>query len=81
MPKPYQIQDVDGMLFRPDALDAVSPWCLGGNGGMDPYSSPYIIPNKNPYSPFPHSLLSTREVLELSVSMLRASALDPTPKL
>ena len=20
---------------------------------MDPYSSPYIIPNKNPYSPFP----------------------------
>ena len=29
---------------------------------MDPYSSPYIIPNKNPYVPFPHSLLSTKEL-------------------
>ena len=28
---------------------------------MDPYSSPYIIPNNNPYTPFLHSLLSTRE--------------------
>ena len=28
---------------------------------MDPDSSPYIIPNNNPYNPFPHSLLSTRE--------------------
>ena len=28
---------------------------------MDPYSSPSIIPNNNPYSPFPHSLLSIRE--------------------
>ena len=28
---------------------------------MDPYSSPYIIPTNNPYNPFPHSLLSTRE--------------------
>ena len=22
---------------------------------MDPYSSPYIVPNKNPYNPFSHS--------------------------
>ena len=29
---------------------------------MDPYSSPYIIPNNSHYNPFPHSLLSTREV-------------------
>ena len=29
---------------------------------MDPYSSPYIIPNNNPYNPFPHSRLSTRGV-------------------
>ena len=33
-----------------------------GNGGMDPYSSPYkIIPNISPQHPCPHSLLSTRE--------------------
>ena len=35
----------------------VSPWCLGGNGGMEPYSSPYnIFSNNIPYNPFPHSL-------------------------
>ena len=28
---------------------------------MDPCSSPSIIPSHNPYDPFPHSLLSTRE--------------------
>ena len=28
---------------------------------MDPYSSPYIIPNNSPHNPFPHSLLSTRQ--------------------
>ena len=28
---------------------------------MDPYSSPYIIHNKNTHNPFPQSLLSTRE--------------------
>ena len=28
---------------------------------MDPYSSPYITTKNNPYNPFPHSLLSTRE--------------------
>ena len=27
---------------------------------MDPYSSPYIIPNNGPRNPFPHALLSTR---------------------
>ena len=32
----------------------ISPWCLVGNGGMDPYSSPYIIPNDSPHNPFPH---------------------------
>ena len=26
-----------------------------GNGGTDPYSSPYIIPTKSPHNPFPHS--------------------------
>ena len=35
----------------------LSPWCLGGNGAMDPYSSPYIIPNNNPSNPFPLSVL------------------------
>ena len=36
-------------------------WCLVGNGGMDPYSSPYIIPNNSLHNPFPHSLLRTRQ--------------------
>ena len=38
---------------------------------MDDFSSPYIIPNINPYNPFPHSLLSTRE---LGLSASRALA-------
>ena len=29
---------------------------------MDPYSSPYIIPNNSLHNPFPHSLLSTRQL-------------------
>ena len=29
---------------------------------MDPYSSPYIIPNSSLHNPFPHSLLRTRQV-------------------
>ena len=28
---------------------------------MEPYSSPYIIPNNSLHNQFPHSLLSTRE--------------------
>ena len=46
---------------NPEERCPLPPWCLGGNGGMDPYSSPYIMPNNSPHSPFPHSLLSTRE--------------------
>ena len=33
-----------------------SHWCLVGNGGMDPHSSPFILFNDNPHNPFPHSL-------------------------
>ena len=40
-----------------------TPWCLVGNGGTDPYSSPYTIPHNSP-THFPHSLLSTREKSE-----------------
>ena len=47
---------------RSGSVRKLTPWCLGGNGGMDPYSSPYIIPKNNPYVPFPHSLLSTKEL-------------------
>ena len=39
------------------------PWFLVGNGGMDPYSSPYVITNIGPQYPFPHSLLRTRQLL------------------
>ena len=28
---------------------------------MDPYSSPYILPNDSPHNLFPHSLLRTRQ--------------------
>ena len=28
---------------------------------MDPYRSPYIIPNNSLHNPFPHSLLRTRQ--------------------
>ena len=31
---------------------------------MDPYSSPYIIPNNCLHNPFPHSLLRTRQFLK-----------------
>ena len=41
--------------------DSFPPWCLVGNEGMDPYSSPYIVSNNSLHNPFPHSLLSTRE--------------------
>ena len=37
-------------------------WFLVGNGGMDPYGSPYIFPNSL-HNPFPHSLLRTRQGL------------------
>ena len=37
-------------------------WFLVGNGGMDPYSSPYIIPNNSLHNPFPHSPLRTRQL-------------------
>ena len=40
----------------------LAPWCLRGKGGMDPYGSPYIIPDNDPYNPVPLSLLGTREV-------------------
>ena len=36
-------------------------WCLAGNGGMDPCSSPYIFPNNSPHNPFPHALLGTKQ--------------------
>ena len=31
---------------------------------MDPFSSPYRIPNNGLHNPFPHSLLSTRQLEE-----------------
>ena len=42
---------------------------------MDPYSSPYIIPNNRPQYPFPHSLLSTREYRDLQVFLERGRGL------
>ena len=50
----------------PMALSAATVWCLVGNGGMDPYSSPYIIPNNRPHSPFPLSFLRTRQAIAAS---------------
>ena len=42
-------------------LMPLSVWFLVGNGGMDPFSSPYRIPNNSPPHPFPHSPLRTRQ--------------------
>ena len=46
MPVPAQmhVQLPLGTQPRPEK----TPWCLVGNGGMDPYSSTYRIPNNNP---------------------------------
>ena len=44
--------------MRPDFLRYQSQV---GNGGMDPFSSLYIIPNSSLHNPFPHSLLRTRQ--------------------
>ena len=35
---------------------------------MDRYYSPYIVPNNRLHNPFPHSLLSTRELRMLLLS-------------
>ena len=60
--------------LRPGAAFCVHPessvWFFVGNGGMDPCSSPYTIPNNSPQYPFPHSLARTRESRE-SVSSFR----------
>ena len=52
--------DIPALSLQDPYTAWLTPWCLGGNGGMDFYSSPYIIPNNNPSNPFPHSLLGTR---------------------
>ena len=43
-------------------------WYLVGNRGMDPYSSPYIIPNIRLHNPFPHSLLKLLRTRQKSSS-------------
>ena len=53
---------VGGVVSCKEGQRGVAVWCLGGSGGMDPHSTPYIIPNDNPYNLLPHALLSTREV-------------------
>ena len=39
-----------------------------GMGGMDPYGSPYSIPNNGLQNPIPHSLLRTRQYCVLGVA-------------
>ena len=43
------------------AESVVAGKALAANGEMDPYSSPYIIPNTSLHNPFPHPLLRTRQ--------------------
>ena len=47
--------------------ETLTVWFLVRNGGMDPYSSPYIIPNNSLQNPFPHSLLRTTQLIFRSV--------------
>ena len=42
---------------------------------MDPYSSPFIVLNNNPYNPFPHSLLSTRKMMTMMMMMMMMMAM------
>ena len=55
------VAEINLPCFEP--LESRSPrcartvWCLVGKGGMDPYSSSFLIPNSSPNNPFPHSLL------------------------
>ena len=48
---------------------------------MDPYSSPYIIPNNNPYNPFLHSLLSSRRSATWRFRITITKASDPVRSL
>ena len=49
---------------------------------MDPYSSPYIIPNNSPHDPFPHSPLRTTQSLGEFVNWeMRAVTVGLEPKL
>ena len=41
---------------------------------MDPYSSPYIIPNNSPHNPFPHSLIGTRQYTLQEAQLLSEDA-------
>ena len=52
---------------------------------MDPYSSPYIIPNSSLHNPFPHSLLRTRQAISSRANHpkprhTRVEAAKPSPK-
>ena len=57
-----QVEQGDGALC---AMSHYSPWCLVGNGGMDPYSSPYIIPKSSPHNFIPPFPTKHRGVLPL----------------
>ena len=63
---------IQGLGFRvggPSLVKPTPPDCqfLVGNGGIDPYSSPYIIPDNSLQNLFPHSLQSTRQQRLLEV--------------
>ena len=47
--------------------------CLVGNGGMDPYSSPYIVPRNSLHNPVPDCLLRTRQMKHPSIIKKRGS--------
>ena len=58
------------ILGRGPSLEKPTPpdcQFLVGNGGIDPYSSPYIIPDNSLQNLFPHSLQSTRQQRLLEV--------------
>ena len=44
---------------------------------MDPYSSPYIIPNNSYHNAFPHSLLRTRRITGSPVLVSRGTEVHP----
>ena len=71
--------DVIGSLASRLFRDFTYCLVLVGNGGMDPYTRPYIIPKNSPQYPFPHSLLSTSMVCPFGEPTWRFFVMDPTP--
>ena len=66
-----------GLGFRKLKLNTVRVETLGNDlHRMDPYNSPYTIPQNCPNNPFPHSLLRTRPLTTACPNMRQTCCTD-----